>query len=396
MFSHIVFNFRLFGFYGMFGIYTIVICDPAILKQIAIKDFEFFVNRDRFENHHGDKYLSNSVLLMRGQKWKDMRMLLNPIFTTAKLKQMHILLNECVSDFMNLYEEKVMKNGGRIEIDTHDVFSRVTADGIATAALGFKGDCVRNEESEIFKIADAVEADFTRPSTLVLLNVLPAVWKLLRMQIFRKSVQDFFKKNIIGEMKRREEFNVDRPDIINVLLQANAAKKSESYSGLKGQKINKWTENEIIGQAVALFLGGFETTALTMQVCCFELAWHPEIQQILIDEVEEMKTNLDGKEITYEQLNSMKFLEMVISEVLRKWPSFRFSSRNCGRDYVLQTDDGRSFKIKRGTDFRIPNLAIQMDQKYFKNPEKFDPHRFSDENKANIPTGAYIPFGIVS
>lgn len=38
--------------------------------------------------------------------------------------------------------------------------------------------------------------------------------------------------------------------------------------------------------------------------------------------------------------------------------------------------------------------AIHMDEKYFPNPNKFDPERFSDENKANIQTGAYLPFGV--
>jgi cytochrome P450 len=41
----------------------------------------------------------------------------------------------------------------------------------------------------------------------------------------------------------------------------------------------------------------------------------------------------------------------------------------------------------------IPILGFHMDPKLFPNPEKFDPERFSAENKGNIVTGSFIPFG---
>lgn len=41
-----------------------------------------------------------------------------------------------------------------------------------------------------------------------------------------------------------------------------------------------------------------------------------------------------------------------------------------------------------------PIYSIQHDEKYFPKPEKFDPERFSDENKHTIKPGTYVPFGI--
>jgi cytochrome P450 family 6 len=38
-------------------------------------------------------------------------------------------------------------------------------------------------------------------------------------------------------------------------------------------------------------------------------------------------------------------------------------------------------------------LGIQHDTKYFPEPEKFDPERFTEENKRDQPKYAYIPFG---
>lgn len=85
---------------------------------------------------------------------------------------------------------------------------------------------------------------------------------------------------------------------------------------------------------------------------------------------------------------------MVVSEALRKWPSFRITSRECTKEYTLKDEDtGRSYVIAKGTEILLPIGAIQNDPKYFADPEKFDPNRFSDENKANIESGSYIPFG---
>lgn len=51
--------------------------------------------------------------------------------------------------------------------------------------------------------------------------------------------------------------------------------------------------------------------------------------------------------------------------------------------------------IRKGVDLMIPIGCIQMEAKYFPNPDKFDPYRFSDENKGKIPSGAFLPFGLV-
>lgn len=42
----------------------------------------------------------------------------------------------------------------------------------------------------------------------------------------------------------------------------------------------------------------------------------------------------------------------------------------------------------------LPTYAIQNDPKYFENPEKFDPERFSDENKDKIQPCTFFPFGV--
>jgi cytochrome P450 family 9 len=378
--------------------------DPDFIKKVLIKDFDHFINRDNSHDIEIDRLFDKSIVNLRDQKWRNMRTMLSPIYTSSKMKTLFGLLNDCMEEFVTIYECKAKANCGSVEIDTHEVFARVTADGIATTALGFEGDCVKNENSEIYKIAKFLEVDFKNPLILTLKFMFPSSFKLLKLlkiQIFRKSIHEFFLVNVMDEIQRRQDGKISRPDVIQLLV---AAKKGQlkletgdddefNFLGAMVENTAEFTDEDLVSQAMAFFLGGFGTTAVNMQAIAFELAINPEVQQTLIDEVDEMLEELNGKTISYDQLNGMKFLEMVVNESLRKWPVFRVTIRSCNKDYQLIDDTtGDSYSIHKGTVLAIPIGAIQMDPKYFPDPEKFDPYRFSDENIASIQSGTYLPF----
>jgi cytochrome P450 family 9 len=102
---------------------------------------------------------------------------------------------------------------------------------------------------------------------------------------------------------------------------------------------------------------------------------------------------MNGKPVTYEALNKMKFLDQVISEVLRFQPSVPFTNRECNKDYVMKLGDGRSVLVKKGEQIFLPIWSIHRDERNYANAEKFDPHRFDDDKKDSIVPGSYIPFG---
>uniref|UniRef100_A0A1B0D3B2 Cytochrome P450 n=1 Tax=Phlebotomus papatasi TaxID=29031 RepID=A0A1B0D3B2_PHLPP len=61
---------------------------------------------------------------------------------------------------------------------------------------------------------------------------------------------------------------------------------------------------------------------------------------------------------------------------------------------VLDVTQGLEYKFEKGDLFMIPTIGLQHDPQYFLNPDKFNPERFSDENKHKIIPGTYLPFGI--
>ncbi|XP_063926337.1 probable cytochrome P450 6a14 [Zophobas morio] len=188
-------------------------------------------------------------------------------------------------------------------------------------------------------------------------------------------VHDFF-MNLVHEVIEYREKNGDsRNDFIQSLIEI---KKSGSL-----------TVEDIAAQTFVFFLAGLETSALLMAWTLYELAKNLEIQEGLRDEICEVLEKFDGR-ICYQSLQEMKYFDQVMNETMRKFPPVPFVNRVCTKDYKIPEEDTI---IEKGTAVVIPILGIHRDADYYPDPEKFDPGRFSEENKKKMPSCAYIPFG---
>lgn len=137
-----------------------------------------------------------------------------------------------------------------------------------------------------------------------------------------------------------------------------------------------------------MFLAGFDTVMWLLVSFAYELALNPDIQQQLIDEVD--ATN--STDVTYEELNKMKYMEMVLNEVLRVHSPAVFIDRLCTKNFTFN-DDKLSLEFVKGDHLWIPIYCFHYNADYFPEPEKFDPERFSDENKVKINSAHFVPFG---
>lgn len=242
-----------------------VVKDVELIKQITIKDFDSFVNHDKTFDVHVDKVFGRSLFSLFDGEWRTMRNTLSPIFTSSKMKMMFGMVSECAHDFINHFEKKV--GSGKIVIEADDVFARYTVDGIWTAALGFKGDCIENQDSSLYKLARRlVNFDFATNIKILLAAIAKPLYVLFGFQLLREDERDFFKKVVIDAMNEREAKNISRPDIIQLLLQtrkgqlgsrdnndnendlANFSANIEYDVAAKDQKVKKWTDHDFMAQ----------------------------------------------------------------------------------------------------------------------------------------------------
>ncbi|GFU17298.1 cytochrome P450 3A8 [Nephila pilipes] len=141
---------RVLGYYyGMKPV--LLVTDPYILKDIFIKDFPKFINRETFnplDRYSPKKKESQSVLILPGQAWKDVRSVLTPTFTMAKMKQMAGSINSSIENMLKGFQERAQKGE---EFEIFDVYQRLTLDVITKTAFGVQTDVQTNPRSSILR-----------------------------------------------------------------------------------------------------------------------------------------------------------------------------------------------------------------------------------------------------
>ncbi|XP_044258700.1 cytochrome P450 9e2-like [Tribolium madens] len=398
-------------FVGIFQFNTpiLLVRDPELIKLITIKNFENFVDHFGFSNEKVDLLWSKNLFASKGERWRDLRQTLSPVFTSSKMRAMFVLMDECVKQLIEYFKDQ---NQNVVDVELKDIFSRYTTDVIATTAFGIKVDSLRNRNNE-FMVSGREFTNFTGFRRLVffIYGSYPKLAKLLNIKMIPDRLGNFFKTIIKETITLREEKEIIRPDLIHSLMLARKGKLKyeeqmdlpdagfaaveESNMTKSNNNVNFLSNEDITAQALVFFIGGFDTTSSLMCFAGYELAINPHIQKKLKDEVKATERDCNGQ-ITYEKLLNMKYLDMVVSETLRKWNQALWLDRKCTKEFEIQSEKSGepSVKIKVGDIVWMPAYAIHHDPKYYPNPDVFDPERFSDQNKDNIKTaGTFLPFG---
>ncbi|KAJ6619975.1 putative cytochrome P450 9f2 [Pseudolycoriella hygida] len=337
-----------------------------------------------------------------------MRSTLSPAFTGSKMRQMFDFVVTVSRQTADSLKHQIQQGVSK-EVEFKDLAMKFTVDNIASCAFGIEVNSFRDPGNSFHTIAKKFSESGTFKILLKFSGYLlaPSLMKFFKIKFFDESVNKFFQKAILDTIKVREEKGIIRHDMINLLIQAKKgnlthesgdekivdgfATVQELQTGKAGVK-RKWNDEDLAAQCFIFFLAGFDTVATAMTFMAYELAINPDVQQNLYEEIVETDNLLNGLSVTYDKLQNMKYMDQVVCEVLRKWPSAPLTDRICIKDYELEYD-GKKILIEKGKNFLIPIWAIHNDPNYFPDPSKFDPERFSDENKRSIREYTYLPFG---
>lgn len=118
-------------------------------------------------------------------------------------------------------------------------------------------------------------------------------------RFFSENVTKKFSKIILETLKYRRENNIRREDFLDMLIDMKS--KESEYP---------FDDEDILSHAVGFYGDGFETSAITLTFLLYELATNLDVQKKLRDEVDEMMEK-HSKDITYDVIQSMKYLDMV-------------------------------------------------------------------------------------
>lgn len=361
----------------------VMIRDPDLIKAIGVKNFEMFPDHRAFIDEINDPMFGKNLFSLRGERWRDVRNLLSPAFTSSKMKAMFKLMSDCAANFTDFLSKLPADKN---VVDLKNSFTRYTNDVIATCAFGINVDSMKNPNNEFYVYGkEATTFDFMRTIRFYIVRSMPAFSKMLGIKFVSNRVGQFFKDLVRNTIHTRDVKNIVRPDMLQLMMETR---------GKRGPG-KELTIEDMTAQAFIFFFGGFDTVSSLMCFAAHEIGVNPDIQAKLRDEINEVLKTTNG-DLTYEALNGMEYLDAVVNEALRKWPIAFFLDRICAEDFELPPalPGDKPFLLKKGMSVWFVPYGLHRDPKYFERPDEFCPERFLDENKKNINSAAYLPFGL--
>lgn len=372
------------GFY-FFTEPALIVTNPDILKHILVRDFEYFCDRGIYVNEVDDP-LSAHLFSLEGNNWKQLRAKLTPTFTSKKMKMMFEIVHKIGHNFEMVLHDLAVEN---TEMELKDLFSCFTIDVIGSCAFGIECDSLRNPKSEIKEVGMQIFGNtHLEMFKLAFISAFQDFARRLGCRFTTVKTEKFIFDLIQRTMKFREEHNIKRNDFFDLLLQLKNNGRLDDQEETTSTD-NYLTLNEIAAQCFVFFLAGFETSSTVMACCAYELAENQQLQSRLRDHINEVLAKYDGK-VTYESLKNMPYLDQVIYEGLRIYPSLTMLQRKVVKDYKVP---GTEYSVQAGQMVIIPTYSIQRDERFFKDPLTFDPDRFAEDRRDEIPPFAFLPFG---
>jgi len=145
------------------------------------------------------------------------------------------------------------------------------------------------------------------------------------------------------------------------------------------------TDLQLRDEAITIFLAGHETTANALTWTWYLLSEHPEIEARLHHELDSV---LAGRLPTADDFPRLRYTEMVIAESMRLYPPAWIMGRRALKDYSLA-----SYIVPAGSSVIMSPYVMHHDARYFPDPFRFDPDRWTPEARASRPQFSYFPFG---
>ncbi|XP_046385905.1 cytochrome P450 6k1-like [Ischnura elegans] len=386
---------------------AIVLRDPELIRNVLIRDFAHFGANDVHVDSADDILSRRHIFMLSGEKWKRLRMALSPGFSSGKMKAIYPLIGE-VCNNLRAYLSKNSDAAGPAgyEVELKDICARYTTDVVASVAFGLQCDSINNPENEFRKMGKK----FMQPSPynalmFLILFELPWLNKILQIPFVPVVVSNFFRSIVASVVERREKEGVPRRDYLQELIdlwkegKLDPDMKDAECKKIREAKILKDDRDELddlTAQALGFFADGSETSSMLLAFALFEMAHNEDIQDKLRQEIDDKRREYGGT-LTYEALQDMNYMDMVLKETLRKYPPGLILTRTCTQRYYMPNPVGEGVEggmwIEEGTSIVVPVYGIQMDPEFYPDPERFDPERFSAEARRDKSQLTYLPFG---
>ncbi len=338
---------------------TYLVNNPAYIRDILVTHQNNFVKSRALQRVK--ILLGEGLLTSEGDFHLRQRRLAQPAFQRQRLAAYARTMTEFA-----LQTRGRWRDGG--EIDMSNEMMRLTLAIVAKTL--FSADV----ELEAAAIGEALTVILHMFNILILPGARALRWLPTRKgRDFRAALKklDGVIYQLIAERRRSGE---DTGDLLSMLLLA----REEDGSG-------QMDDRQVRDEAMTLFLAGHETTANALTWTWYLLSQNPDCERRFHQEIDSV---LDGRPPGFDDLPRLTYTEMVFAESMRLYPPAWGVGRLALEDYELG-----DWHIPAGSVLLMSTWVTHRDPRFWPDPERFDPERWTPEARDSRPKFSYYPFG---
>ncbi|CAH1398071.1 unnamed protein product [Nezara viridula] len=329
-----------------------------------------------------ESWLGSGLLVSTGELWQRRRKAITPTFHFKILDEFVPTFNKCANTLVKILKDKVSKGFFPLT----DFMSHCALDAVAETAMGTEIKAQTNPigeyPSSVVKMTTTLMEKIGNP----LLGMEP-----LYTMSGRRTREDHLLNILFSlplEVIRKKENEKNSPTDSSPTEEAFGVKKKTAFLEylLKMKRDNVpafQTEKDIKDEVMTFMFEGHDTTTMALTFAVWLLGLHQDIQEELYREVSGI---LVGQEPTMEDYQKMTYLERVLKETIRLYPSVPIVARKATQDVVLPSC---GYTVPKGAHLDVIILALQRREDLFTDPDKFNPDRYFEPQKHPY---AYIPF----
>jgi cytochrome P450/NADPH-cytochrome P450 reductase len=303
--------------------------------------------------------------------WGKAHRLLMPAFGPAAMRNYHDDMLDVADQMFTRWE----RFGPEAVIDVPDNMTRLTLDTIALCGFGYRFNSFYQKEMHPF--VEAMVRVLAESGNRAKRAPLQTQLMLLTQRQFHADTH--YMHDVTRDLiaKRRTLTPEESPrDLLGLML--------SSKDPLTGEKLD---DDNIRNQLVTFLIAGHETTSGMLSFALYFLLSHPEVLQKAYEEVDRV---LGSETPRFEQVNQLHYLDQILRETLRLWPTAPvFSLHAKANDTLL----GGRYPVGVDESLMVLVPMLHRDPTVWKDPERFDPERFAPEVRDSIPPHAWKPFG---
>ncbi|MCB0344129.1 MAG: cytochrome P450 [Bdellovibrionales bacterium] len=343
--------------------YSYLVSEPEFIRELLIKNKTSYIKNTRYKQLA--RVLGEGLLLSEGQTWSRQRKIAQPLF---RLEALHAQVDRSRSDIANFADRLELLGSKNQFIDIEPEFSKLSQ---MLAGSWIMGDPFRARADEMAEIyLTATNAWPVAPRTALGSYRIPPIRAILTL---KKAFSDFDRHifAIISEFRRGGD-SIDfgmMPALVSGHFEATGEELSDQ---------------RLRDQIVTLFIAAHETSGTGMCWIHYLLSKYPEVR----DRVQLEVASVFGSKLPCAaDLSRLEYVDRVIQESFRIYSPIHSLSRVAVEDNTIG-----GYHIPKGATVIVSLFATHRLAKYWKNPEAFDPDRFTEAESAKRPPFSYIPF----